>query len=345
MSRRSRLPEVAAAAPLAWAAYSRFGIDHHVWLGDALPAPRHNLETRSAGRLTYYLADDAPFGSEPLVLLHSINAAASAIEMRPLFERYRGRRPLYVLDLPGFGHSDRSRRRYTPQLYAATIIEFLEAAVGRPADVVALSLTAEFAAMAALRRPELIRRLVLLAPTGLEERPSALRTAHRTGRSGRIRRVLSVPGLAQPLFDLLVSRASIRFFLALQFARELPDPDLIRYAWASAHRPGARHAPIAFLSGELFPPGIRETVYRRLTQPVLVLHDRSANTSFGGLPGLVRERENWEAVRVGPAKDLLHWERPAEVVAEMDQFFGETLVGAGVAGGEGAAFLGEPELD
>ena len=334
MTRRSRLPFLAAAAPLAWAAYSRFRIDHHVPLGDALPAPRRSLDTASAGRLSYYAAEDAPFGAKPLVLLHSINAAASAIEMRPLFDRFLGRRPIYALDLPGFGHSERSSRRYTPALYAAAIVEFLAGAVGSSADVVALSLTAEFAAMAALERPELIGRLVVLAPTGLEQRANALRTAREPGLSGKIRGALSLPGVAQPLYDLLVSRASIRFFLSLQFAHELPPFDLIPYAWATAHQPGARYAPLAFLSGELFTPGIRETVYRRLTQPVLVLHDRSANTSFEALPDLVRERENWEAVRVGPAKDLLHWERPEEVVREMDEFFGEGTVEAGVGVGQ-----------
>lgn len=343
MTRRSRIPGIAAAAPLAWAAYSRFGIDHAVPLGDALPARRLSLDTPAAGRLAYYLAEDASFGAgPPLVLLHSINAAASAIEMRPLLEHYRGRRPVYALDLPGFGHSERSPRRYTPELYVTAIIELLEAAAGPGADVVALSLTAEFAAMAALRRPELIRRLVLLAPTGLGQRPGALRAARQARRSGRIRRLLSLPGLSQPLFDLLVSRASLRFFLARQFAHALPHPDLIRYAWATAHRPGASRAPAAFLSGGLFTPDIRERVYRQVTQPVLVLHDRSANTSFDALPALLRARSNWEAVRVGPARGLLHWERPAEVVAAMDEFFqGEVAaplseVGAGPEGWAGS---------
>ena len=32
----------------------------------------------------------------PLVLLHSINAAPSAMEMRPLFEHYRDKRPVWA---------------------------------------------------------------------------------------------------------------------------------------------------------------------------------------------------------------------------------------------------------
>ena len=54
----------------------------------------------------------------PLVLLHSINAVPSAMEMRPLFEHYRDKRPVWVPDLPGFGLSDRPDVAYNPSLYA-----------------------------------------------------------------------------------------------------------------------------------------------------------------------------------------------------------------------------------
>ena len=40
--------------------------------------------------------------TRPLLLLHSINASASAYEVKPLFEHYRQQRPVYAPDLPGF---------------------------------------------------------------------------------------------------------------------------------------------------------------------------------------------------------------------------------------------------
>ncbi|HET7469701.1 MAG TPA: alpha/beta hydrolase [Gemmatimonadales bacterium] len=333
-----RLAGLAALAPIAWGTYSAFSAEHDAPLPEALPGRRRVFDAPTAGRLAYYEDPEPGPGTSaaPLVLLHSVNAAASSYEMRPLFERYRGRRPVYALDLPGFGFSERSRRRYTPDLYVAAIVAFLEGVVNpaQGADLVALSLSAEFAALVALRRPELVRRLVLISPTGFEASARGIRRARELGRSGRIRRALTLPGLAQPLFDLVVSRPSIRYFLAQQFERGSPDPDLLRYAWATAHQPGARHAPLAFLSGELFTPEIRWLAYERLRLPVLVLYARSANTSYEMLPGLLRASDNWQAARIGPAKDLLHWERPAETVAEMDEFFREEMLPAEV-GAEG----------
>ena len=46
----------------------------------------------------------------PLLLVHSVNAAASAAEVRPLHEHYRATRTVLSLDLPGYGFSDRSDR-------------------------------------------------------------------------------------------------------------------------------------------------------------------------------------------------------------------------------------------
>ena len=62
-----------------------------------------------AGRLSAYVAGSGP----PLLLVHSVNAAASAAEVRPLHEHYNASRRVFALDLPGFGFSERGDRRYT----------------------------------------------------------------------------------------------------------------------------------------------------------------------------------------------------------------------------------------
>ena len=53
----------------------------------------------TAGRLALY---EAGSGS-PVLLIHSINAAASAYEVRPLFERLSATHRVFAIDLPGYG--------------------------------------------------------------------------------------------------------------------------------------------------------------------------------------------------------------------------------------------------
>lgn len=107
--------------PTAWITYSKLFIDHNLPLPDAIPATKARFNSEAAGSISYY--HDKSGSGRPLLLIHSVNAAASAYEMRPLFEHYRGARPVYALDLPGYGFSERSARNYTPLLFEQAIIE------------------------------------------------------------------------------------------------------------------------------------------------------------------------------------------------------------------------------
>ncbi len=288
-------------------------------LESALDAPREEFESEHAGRLGYYVDAEGP--GRPLVLVHSVNAASSAYEVKPLFEHYRTKRPVYAIDLPGFGGSARGDRVYTPALYAAAVNALLTERVAQPADVVALSLAAEFAAAAALQRPEGVASLVLVSPTGLGRRALPDSSAGR-----RIGRVLGAPVLSDALFALLTSRPSLRYFLGLHFDGK-PPAEMVEYAHQTARQPGAKFAPFAFLSFGLFTRDALRTLYEPLEIPALVLYDEDPNISFERLPELVSGRPNWRAERIRPTRGLPHWEEPAQTTAAMDRFWHEVASG------------------
>ncbi len=308
------------AAIGGWIGYSALRINHRQSLPPAIDSERATFTSPSAGILSYYV--DRKASGRPLVLIHSINAGASAYEMKPIFEHYRGQRPVYALDLPGFGLSDRSNRVYSPRLYTDAILDFLQTQVREPADVIALSLGSEFAARAALEQPQWFRSLTLISPSGFSgkgpKRPTEQASA--TGRSSRFYRLVSFPLWSQAFYDLLVTPASIKFFLKQSFEGPI-DKGLIDYDYVTTHQPGARYAPLYFVSGKLFSPDIRESVYERLTLPVLVLYDRDSFVRFDMLPGVVEHHANWRAVRITPTKGLPHFEKLAETAQALDNFW------------------------
>jgi hypothetical protein len=136
----------------------------------------------------------------------------------------------------------------------------------------------------------------------------------------KVHKGLSLPGLSQGLFGMLTSRPSIRYFLGQAFVGETPS-ELIDYAYATARQPGARYAPLYFLSGQLFTRDARQTLYAGLIQPVLVLYDRDPNIDFDQLPHFVASHENWRAERISPSLGLPHWEKPTETSAAMAEFW------------------------
>ncbi len=310
------------AAVAGWILYSRKYIRHHMKLNPAVDADLKAYTSEHAGRINYY--SDLRGEGVPLVLLHSINAAPSAFEMKPIFDNFRGERPVYALDLPGFGFSERSDRIYNPMLFQIAITEFLEDVVGEPADIVALSLSCEFAGLASNHKPDLIRSLVMISPTGF--RPprlsSAAEAARKRGGKDAVYSGLSVGVWNRPFYDLVSSRPSIKFFLNKSFEGLVPA-ELVDYAYMTSHQTGAQFAPTYFLSGKLFTPAVRETVYAVIEQPVLVIYDRDPNTNFEMLPMMLRDHDNWRAARVSPTKGLPHWEQPEKAFKEMQQFWNE----------------------
>jgi len=291
----------------AWLAYSALFVNHNLPLPDAIGARRHRFPSASGGWVSYY-GDETGEG-RPLVLVHGINPHASAYEVRPLFERFRGDRPVYAIDLPGFGFSERTDRVYYPELYADTLIEWIESylpGAPRTVDIVALSLSCEFVAIAASARPDLFHTITLIAPTGLTEAGSA--------PSEQILRLSSVQFWSQGFYDLLTTRANIRHSLRRSFRRG-PDEGMVHYAYLTSHQTGARFAPLHYLSGHLFTDKIPE-FYEALTMPVLLLADEDEE-----MPDFLGRRPNWQVASVPGTSSMPHFENLNGTVLAMDYFW------------------------
>jgi pimeloyl-ACP methyl ester carboxylesterase len=325
-SRRNLSPAAAGAVALGsaaaglitgWMVYSNVAIDHNVPLSPALLATREEFAAPGVGRLNVY--EDRSGEGTPLVLIHSINAAASAYEMRPLFRAYRGKRPVYALDMPGYGFSERSNRVYSPEVFTHAILALLKR-IEEPVDLVALSLSCEFAAQVARQAPNEVRSLTMISPTGFHATTEELDKQLNGRRGSKMHRCLSFPLWARPLYDLLTTRRSIRYFLQKSFVGAVPE-DLVGYAYDTAHQPGAEHAAFAFVSGVLFTPRVRLRVYDNLELPVLVIYDADPYVDFGMLPPYVALHDNWQARRISPTRGLPHFEKLAETTRALDQFW------------------------
>jgi pimeloyl-ACP methyl ester carboxylesterase len=269
------------------------------------------------GKLAWY--EDGT--GEPVVLVHAIDAAASAMEIRPLFDAFRQRRRAIALDLPGFGRSDRPRERYRPHHMQDAIARVLEhASASGPVDVVALSLPGQYVVMEALARPERIRRLVLIGPTG-----AGRFAAKREGAWGHaVERWLQLPGIGSAIFGALRTRRSIDWYLD----RTLVDPAAMpeearRYAWRTAQAPGARWAPSAFLAGLLDVPGI-ERAYPRLPMPTLMVFGEDPRFSDPQAMGsVVAGTPTIRVERIPGTRDLPHWEAPHATLEAIQRFLDE----------------------
>jgi alpha-beta hydrolase superfamily lysophospholipase len=302
---------------------------------DELPAPvsgqRHEMAS-PAGRLTYYsAAPDTDSGLPPLLLIHSINAAGSAYEVRPLYEHYRNSRTVYALELPGFGHSDRSLRKYTLRLMTDAVLAMLreiQSVHGRgPIDALAVSLSSEFLARAISEMPLAFRSAALVSPTGFRSRDKT--TKWRDGTRGMpwLHGLFEVPLWSKGFFNLLSSRASIRFFLRKTWGSDRYDRGLADYDYLTTHQPGAQHAPYYFVSGFLFSQDALR-LYLALTLPVWMSHGVRGDFVDYSAKSSVERRANWN-ITVFQTGAMPHFESRDAFIAAYDAF----LAGVPAPGG------------
>lgn len=259
----------------------------------------------------------------PLLLLHSINAAASAYEIKPAVDVMQYERTVYALDLPGFGTSSRGDIDYSIEFYVETIVAAVsfisQRHDGAPVDVLGLSLTCEFMARAALRQPELFRSLLMVTPTGFETGAHKRRdTPGSTAELPVVKTVVSVKPIGKALFGLLVSRPSVSFFLKRTFGSSQVDPGLVDYAYRSAHQPGAAHAPLAFVSGRLFAKDIRN-LYEELSLPVWLAYGTKGAFSNFDEADWVRNRPNWAESRFETGA-FPHFQAPRDFFTALRRF-------------------------
>ena len=248
----------------------------------------------NAGRLSVYVAGDGP----PMLLVHSINASASAAEVRPLHEHYRATHTVFSIDLPGYGFSDRSDRPYTPRLMTDAlhaVVAQIQLRCGNvPIDALAVSLSCEYLARAAMEAPAAFRSLALVSPTGfsgLRQRRAPL------GTTRPVRWLYSLlvgpgPGWSDALFRGLTRPGVIRYFLERTWGSKSIDETLWSYDVLTTRCPGAKFAPLHFLSAHLFSADIH-TVYEALNMPVWMSHGvRGDFTDFRG-KFIIENKPNW----------------------------------------------------
>lgn len=248
-----------------------------------------------AGRISAYVAGNGP----PLLLIHSVNAAASAAEVRPLHERYAATHTVFSIDLPGYGFSDRTDRTYTPRL----MTDALHAMVGQihlrcgrlPIDALAASLACEFLARAAVEAPQNFRSIALVSPTGF--------------RGGQQRRkppgsTLAMPWLLNALrgpaafrwggavFRGLTRPGVIRYFLERTWGGKNIDETMWAYDVITTRQPGAEYAPLHFLSAFMFSTDIHN-IYEALTMPVWMSHGVRGDFTDYRAKTIIESHPNW----------------------------------------------------
>jgi pimeloyl-ACP methyl ester carboxylesterase len=191
--------------------------------------------------------------SRSILLLPAFSTVCSRTEMAEIAQHLAADYQVTSLDWPGFGDSGRPRAAYSPAFYQQFLTDFVRDCLPHPTIVVAAGHTAGYLLQLAQTQPEWFDRLILVAPTWRGPLPSMM--------SGQkpwfqlLRDLVSTPVLGQALYGVNTTKG----FLEMMYRRHVyanPDsitPELIATKRQISQQPGARFAPVAFVTGGLDP--------------------------------------------------------------------------------------------
>ena len=285
--------------------------------GKLPPAPWGRGETYdwTHGKIHYQRLGEGP----PVLLLHSFGPGHGGGEWRGVAERLAAGHQVLVPDLLGWGRSDRPPLTYDGELYIKLIADFVErVAGGRPA-VIAAGLPAAYAVQLAVDRPELLRALGLITPSGIE-----LHGDEPDFKDALVHWLLRLPILGTSALNLYTSRSAIATYLRREVygSADKVDDTLVDRHYRGAHQAGAPWALAAYLSGYLN-HGVRD-ILDRVDLPVWLGWGRravtppveSADLWLRSLRGA--DLEIFESCGILP-----HAETADEVARRLERFLGD----------------------
>ena len=170
----------------------------------------------------------------PLLLIHDLIVGSSGYEYRKIVDDLSKDHELYVLDLLGYGLSDKPNMTYTNYLYVQLILDFIKNVIGEKTDIVASGESSSIAIMACHNDPESIRNVILLNPQSLS------RMNLSPNRQTRLMKfILDLPVLGTFIYNMMTTKESFRknFREELFYNRHSISEEMIAAYSEASHYP------------------------------------------------------------------------------------------------------------
>ncbi len=198
-------------------------------------------------------------GSGPAVLLlPALSSISTRHEMRQVQERLADRFSTIAIDWPGFGDLPRPALAWSPDAYDDFLAHLLADVVPAPHATVAAGHGAGFALRRAAAAPGSGGRLCLVAPTWRGPLPAMAGRRHPA--FAQVAAAGDWPVIGAALYRLNVNRPVMNMMVRGHVYADPGWLDEVRTAekLAVIRAPGARHASIRFVTGQLDPFADRE---------------------------------------------------------------------------------------
>jgi pimeloyl-ACP methyl ester carboxylesterase len=210
-----------------------------------------------------------------ILLLPALSSISTRREMHLLMRGLASRFHTIAPDWPGFGDQPRPPIVWTPDALSAFLAWLVREQVPALQATIAAGHAASYALHLLVRRPGILGRLVLLAPTWRGPLPTM--AGGDRPLFSRIRRMIAMPMLGPVIYHLNVNPLVVRMMIAGHVYSNVSQlsAQQMREKQQVIKAKGARFGSAAFVTGELDRVGSREAfldLARRAGGPLLVAY-------------------------------------------------------------------------
>ena len=260
----------------------------------------------------------------PLVLIHGFGASIE--HWRGLIPKVAGDRPIYSIDLLGFGGSEKASLNFGVPLWVEQLHYFLETIVAEPVLIMANSIGSLVAAVLASEYPAKIQAIALLSVPDVAQRQEMIPAAIRP-IVGKIEQSTMQPWLIRHIFHFIRQRSVLSKWLKLAYPSLIALPEeLIDIIAAPPQDRGATEAFIALsrrVSRPEFCPPMKK-ILPKISCPILMLwgeKDRFVPVAIA--PKLAKTNPKIKLQILPKLGHCPHDEDPALVYQLFTQWLGE----------------------
>ena len=254
---------------------------------------------------------------EPVLLLHGMETGSSAYEWKNMIGSLAESHTVYVIDLPGYGRSDKERMFYTNYLYVDAITAFAKKIIGKKTALVTSGASSSIAVMAVNRHPDLFGSLVMITPESPDEmirKPSSAELA--------LGRLMSLPLVGTFAYVLASSKAMIEKRLwQSDLGRSQKDGDEMADAlWEGAHLggPDARYQLLSRL-GSYTKVNIVFAL-KKMKDPICIIYGSEDSDAEKTLDVYKHFAPAVREVKIQNAKKHPHLAHPGRIAAFCSEF-------------------------
>ncbi len=245
-----------------------------------LASSKYPVVTATASKYQWYwqeqplsIAYETVGIGESILLLPSFSTVSSRTEMSGLADRLKSQFQVTSIDFPGFGDSARPRLDYAPSLYRQFLADFVRDNYSSSVRIVAAGHAAGYALNLAATVPNIVSKLVLVAPTWRGPLPTMARGQKPWLK--QVRELIRTPIMGQFLYQLTTTPSFLEFMYRRHVYSDTSKltPDLLARKRQVTQHSGARYGAAAFVTGGLDPYLDRSAAIadlQSLSTPVLV---------------------------------------------------------------------------